>query len=178
MHCPPGYYRCQNGQCVKDITVYWLDEKSWQESDGNKKEPKGRYLNALAHGCRDRSNIFPSSIYPKDLFCQNADKNETSSGYCNYAKFVKKSDMQNDEPADQSDDDDEDSSEKETRKLVTCKPGLESQCKNTSGDQICAKICDGVLECADESDEINCESCADESEFRCLDGECIGMSSI
>ena len=86
------------------------------------------------------------------------------------------------DPHDSDDSDDSDSDEaveKEPRKQSGCNAGLEIQCTSKiDGVVICAQVRDGDIECVDAADEVNCESCADETQFRCLDGECIGRLGL
>ena len=160
VHCPSDYYRCHNGQCINESYVFWVEG---DKHDG--KEPEGDYAKSLIFGCYDRSNLFESKRYPRSLFCGHM----PNSTMCNLPPAVPtvpatSQMMSNDDP---------DADEPKTDDPKIC-PGDQKSCKQADSEQyICATVCNGIFECADHTDEMYCDACPDESQFRCTNGQCI-----
>ena len=153
VHCPEGYYRCHNGQCVGEETIYWVNQKVLQESLTAVRfgtYDNGKYMNAIVKGCYDKSNIFSEERYGRELFCAHAscDNEKAAHG------------MVNDEP-------ERAQQERNGNKLV-CQPGERKCPSKEDGRDICAALCDDIVECRDNIDELGCaDKCADESQFQC-----------
>ena len=82
------------------MRLFYPSRSAWHKVRYFKCPGSSPLLKALSYGCRDRSNIFPGSVYRRDLFCQHADRNEISDQYCVGQVMAKASEIQNDQPAD------------------------------------------------------------------------------
>lgn len=161
IHCPVGFYRCQNGQCIDESRIVFLDSRD---------RP------ILSRGCVDGSHVIKRSVVGDDYFCTMNDCDEQIAEPVPSSRTPRKTEEQrftNCMPGDYKCESDGICipSYKKCDGIPDCL-GMddESDCQACNGvfscyasdvrDMTCVpneKICDGERDCLYGQDEVNCD---------------------